>query len=115
MNLYDLIKQIYISIKLETNPHYYTLVDIKRALARCHRVVSKFRMERDEMEQLVYFQESLKEYLRVFSGKSEYNVTTDDLVALAMDCYNEINDLDWFLRDIESRDPNYRRKKEDVV
>lgn len=111
MNLYDIIKQLYISIRLETNPHYFTLVDIKRALTRCHKVISKFRLERDELEQLVYYQESLKDYLRVFSGKSEYDVDSDDLVAIAMECYNEMNEMDWFLRDIENRDPNYRRTK----
>lgn len=109
LNLYDLIKQLYISIRLESNPNYYTLVDIKRALKRIHKIIQTRRVERDEMELLVYYQESMKQYMKVFTGKSEYEVEEGDYVSIAMDCYNEISEMDWFLKEIEERDPNYRR------
>lgn len=108
LSWYDRIKQMYIAIRLEKNPHFYVVVDINRTLKQIRKVLKSRRIERDEIEELVFHIQTLSLYRSIFLKSRS---VTYDKTAMSIDVYDYINTVNQLIKRISERDVNYHRKK----
>lgn len=106
IRLYDKMKQLYLTIMIQRDRHYFVLVDIRRALYKTFVLLSTKRMERDEILRVVSYRRKFKTYLDIFSNKK---MCDGSKAIVSLDVYTDINDFNIFSAEILERSDNYRR------
>ncbi len=109
MNLSDKIKQMWISLKLEQNPHYYTVVDIQECMDELHKIMTGHKLDRTQMREATCYLASLREYKNVVSLKSTYSQTVN-MKALINDVYMEINTVSRFIKSVTETEHELKKK-----
>ena len=104
MTFFDKVKQVWVQINLEKNPHYYTVLDIQRCLNELSHVMSKHQLDRTQMREATFYLQSLREYKDVVSLKSNYSKTVN-MKELISDVYMEINTANKFIDSVLDAEP----------
>lgn len=99
MTFLERVKQVWIQLNLEKNPHYYTVLDIQKCLNRIQQLMRKHKLDRTQMREATFYLQSLHEYKGVVSLKNNYSkhVNMKELIA---DVYMEINTVNKFIESV---------------
>lgn len=110
MTFWDKVKQIWVQLQLEKNPHYYTVLDIQHCLDELSHIMSRHKLDRTQMREATFYLQSLREYKNVVSMRSSYSRTVN-MKELLADVYMEINTANRFIDNVLA-DENIKREDE---
>lgn len=99
MTLWQKIKQLYISLRLEKNPYYYALVDIQKAIDDLHHIMTQHQLQRHEMKDATVFITQMKGYKRTLSIKTP-NSDSEEVSNLLADICRDINSIQEFIKKV---------------
>lgn len=71
MTLWEKIKQLWISLRLEKNPYYYTTLDIQKAINDLHHVMTEHKLSRRHMQDATIYVTVLRDHKRVLNIRSQ--------------------------------------------
>lgn len=100
MTLWEKIKQMYVSIKLETNPYYYCVVDIQQCIDSLYHLMTHTKLNRSQMKEATFYLTSLREYKNVVTYKTAYShkIPMKDVL---VDIYMEVGLAQRFIESVE--------------
>lgn len=103
MNIIQVIKQMWVSIRLEKNPYYYYLVDIQRAINDLHHMMTKHKLTRDQMKDATLYVTMLRDYKKIIERKTG---RTDkiEIEQILSDVQTNINSVNKFIKKVHPMD-----------